>query len=124
MEEEMPTASGHTNAILASRVTGTDVYSSAGEKIGHVEDIALSKTSNEILFAVVGFGGFLGIGEMFHALPWKALDYNEQREGYVTGLTKEQLQAAPTYRLDDLTKNDGAFASSKDYYAPYISPRH
>lgn len=116
----MPTPSGHTKAILASKVTGTDVYGANGEKIGHVEDIALDKTSNEILFAVVGFGGFLGIGEKFHALPWAALDYAPEKEGYSTRLSKAQLEAAPTYRLEDVTKNDGIGQTAKDYYSPLL----
>lgn len=112
----MPTPSGHTKAIFASKVTGADVYGADGEKIGHVEDVALNKTSNEILFAVLGFGGFLGVGEMFHPVPWAALDYSPERGGYVTAFTRAQLEAAPTYRLEDLTRNDGAAAAAKDYY--------
>ncbi|MBU2532382.1 MAG: PRC-barrel domain-containing protein, partial [Alphaproteobacteria bacterium] len=65
----MPTATGHTTAIRASRVIGTNVYNSNGDKIGEVEDIILEKTANRIMFAVVGFGGFLGMGEKFHPLP-------------------------------------------------------
>ena len=72
----MPTASGHTDAIRASRVIGTTVYNTAGDSIGEIEDVILEKTANDIMFAVVGFGGFLGIGEKYHALPWSVLDYD------------------------------------------------
>jgi hypothetical protein len=65
-EIAMTTASGHTSAIRAKKVIGTTVKNSAGEKIGQVEDIVLDKTSNKIIFAVVGFGGFLGMNEKFH----------------------------------------------------------
>jgi sporulation protein YlmC with PRC-barrel domain len=117
----MPTASGHTRAILASKVTGTNVYNTKGEKIGHVEDVVLDKTSNEIMFAVLGFGGFLGIGEKFHAVPWSLLDYDMKQEGYVVNLDRKVLEAAPTYRLEDLTRDDGAVRTkSREYYAPYI----
>ena len=58
----MPTPSGHTDAIAASRVIGTEVYNAAGDHIGTIEDVMLEKTSNGIMFAVIGFGGFLGIG--------------------------------------------------------------
>ena len=70
----MPTPSGHTSAIRASKVKGTSVYNTAGESIGTVEDIVLNKTSNDIMFAVLGFGGFLGIGEKYHPVPWSLLD--------------------------------------------------
>ena len=61
----MTTHTGHTDAIAASRVIGTEVYNTAGEHIGTIEDVMLEKSSNGIMFAVIGFGGFLGIGEKF-----------------------------------------------------------
>lgn len=65
----MPTATGHTDAIPAGRVIGTDIYNTAGEFISDIHDVMLEKTSNGIMFAVVGFGGFLGIGEKYLAIP-------------------------------------------------------
>jgi len=116
----MTTASGHTSAILASRVNGTNVYNSTGDKIGHVEDVVLDKQSNRIMFAALGIGGFLGIGEKFHPVPWSVLDYDKDKGGYVVPLSKDVLQNAPTSDLSDLTKNDGKFGdlreASYDYY--------
>ena len=54
----------------------------------------LEKMSNGIMFAVIGFGGFLGIGEKYHAIPWSALDYDEDKGGYVVPFTKEQLEGS------------------------------
>jgi len=85
----MPTASGHTTAIRASRVIGTNVKDTQGEVIGKVEDLILDKTENAIMFAVVGFGGFLGMGEKFHPLPWSALDFDEELDAYVARRTEE-----------------------------------
>src|SRR5690606_11363871 len=79
----MPTASGHTTAIRATRAVGTDIYNLDGKKIGKIEDLVLDKTDNAIMFAVAGFGGFLGIGEKYHALPWASLDYSADTGGYV-----------------------------------------
>lgn len=114
----MPTPSGHTTAIRATRVTGTSVYNTAGDKIGEIEDIVLDKLSNKIHFAVVGFGGFLGMGEKYHPIPWPALDYDEARDGYVVPFSKEQLEAAPSGSISDLTKNDASQhrTSAYDYY--------
>ena len=116
----MTTANGHTTAILASRVKGTNVYNPAGEKIGHVEDIVLDKQSNRIMFAALGFGGFLGMGEKFHPLPWSMLSYSKDKGGYVVQVTADVLKSAPTSDLTDLTKNDGKFGdlreSSYSYY--------
>ena len=114
----MATATGHTQAIQASRVIGTDVYNTEGEHIGSIEDVMLDKTSNSIMFAVVGFGGFLGIGEKYHTIPWSSLDYEPHRGGYVVPFTRSQLEAAPVYDINDLTKENGTQArdASYDYY--------
>lgn len=118
----MPTPTGHTRAITASRVTGTTVYNAQGESIGHVEDIVLDKMSDKILFAVLGFGGFLGIGEKFHAVPWSILNYNEDNGGYAISLTREELEKAPAYEMDDLLRNDGdALTSAHSYYDRFAS---
>ena len=114
----MATTTGHTKAIQASRVIGTSVYNTAGENIGTIEDVMLDKLSNGIMFAVIGFGGFLGIGEKYHAIPWSVLDYEPSRGGYVVPFTREQLEAAPSYAIEDLTSHDGTAArdASFDYY--------
>jgi len=102
----MATASGHTEAIRATRVIGTSVFNAAGQNIGSIEDIVLEKTSNDIMFAVIGFGGFLGMGEKYHAVPWSTLDYDISKHGYVVPFTREQLEAAPVYDVDELTGKD------------------
>lgn len=116
----MATATGHTSAILASKVKGTNIYNMAGDKIGHVEDIVLDKQSDSIMFAALGFGGVFGMGEKFFPVPWSMLDYSPDKGGYVVPLSKDVLEKAPTYRLEDLTKNDGEFGQirekSYDYY--------
>lgn len=114
----MPTQSGHTTAIGASRVIGSPVYNTEGENIGKVEDVMLDKTTDNIMFGVVGFGGFLGIGEKYHPIPWASLDYQKEKGGYVVPFTKEQLKQAPAHSLQELTENDGyGFRDAAyDYY--------
>lgn len=114
----MPTSKGHTKAIRASRVIGTDVYSTTGDKIGEIEDVMLNKLDNQIMFAVVGFGGFLGMGEKFHAIPWASLDYEKDKGGYIVPFSEKQLKDAPAHSLNELTENDGEAArdSAFDYY--------
>ena len=103
----MPTATGHTSAIRAGKAIGTDVYDMQGKKIGEVKDIVLEKTSNNILFAVVSFGGVLGVGEKYHPVPWSELDYEADVGGYVVSFTTEQLKSAPVDSIDALTRGDG-----------------
>ena len=114
----MTTASGHTTAIRASRVIGTDVKDGSGDTIGKIEDLVLDKLDNAIMFAVVGFGGLMGVGEKFHPLPWSVLDYDEQQNAYVVPYTKEQLKAAPSDTIAELTRDDGLAHRDRayDYY--------
>lgn len=118
----MTTATGHTSAIRATKVIGTAVKDSAGNAIGSVEDLILDKLSNSILFAVVSFGGMLGMMEKYHPIPWASLDYNEDENAYVVSFTKEQLQTAPVASVDELTQDDGMALRDRtyDYYrAPH-----
>ena len=114
----MPTISGHTSAIRAKKVIGTDVKDASGRSIGKVEDIVLDKLSSNIMFAIVGFGGFLGMGEKYHPVPWSTLDYDEAEGGYVVNMSKEELKAAPAYSMDELTRGDGTQFRDRvyDYY--------
>jgi sporulation protein YlmC with PRC-barrel domain len=119
----MTTASGHTSAIRAKKVLGTNVTDRTGKKIGEVEDVVLDKKSNNILFAVVGFGGFLGMAEKYHPVPWASLDYDESYGSYVVDFTKEQLQAAPAGSIDELTRGDGMGYRDRAYDY-YKAPRY
>lgn len=119
----MGTASGHTTAIRAKKVIGTSVANPSGEKIGEIEDIVLDKQSSNIMFAIVSFGGFLGIGDKYHPLPWSMLDYDPEKDSYVVNVTRAQLEAAPADTVAALTRNDGqAFRESA--YSYYAAPRN
>jgi len=114
----MTNASGHTRAIRAKHVIGTNVKDTAGNKIGSVEDVVLDKESNNVMFAVVGFGGFLGVAEKYHPIPWAALAYDPEENAYIVTFTKDQLEAAPAGSIDELTEDDGLAFRDKtyDYY--------
>ena len=119
----MPTASGHTAAIRAKKVIGTNVKDTTGTKIGTIEDIVLDKQSNAIMFAVVGFGGFLGMAEKYHPIPWTSLEYSPGDNAYVVSFTKAQLEAAPAGSIDELTQDDG-FSVRDETYQYYNAPRY
>jgi hypothetical protein len=87
--------------IRATTVKGTDVYSAAGEHLGHIDDIVLNKVDGRATIAIMSFGGFLGMGESFHPLPWQGLSYDPARGGYIVNVSREQLEGAPTYREGD-----------------------
>lgn len=102
--------------IAASQVNGTAVYDRAGEKLGTVHDLILDKTSGHADYAIMSFGGFLGIGDRYHPLPWKQLHYDTRVEGYVVDANRAQLEGAPTYEAGDLNTWGGRDASMIDDY--------
>ena len=86
--------------IAAGKVEGTNVYNLAGDKLGSVDDIMIDKVSGRAIYAVMSFGGILGMGEKHHPLPWANLKYDAQKGGYVIDLDKKQLEGAPSYDRD------------------------
>lgn len=87
--------------ISAEKVEGTTVMNPAGEKLGKIEDIMIDKRSGKVAYAVMSFGGFLGIGDRHHPLPWSVLKYDTSLDGYVVNLDKRMLEKAPTYGDDE-----------------------
>ena len=83
--------------IAASKVDGTKVYNNAGEALGSVYDVMVEKRTGQVSYAVLSFGGFLGLGEKYHPVPWKQLTYSETLGGYVVNLDKSRLEGAPSY---------------------------
>lgn len=83
--------------IAASKVKGTNVYNLAGDKLGSVEDIMIDKASGRAIYAVMSFGGFLGMAEKHHPLPWATLKYDTQKGGYMVNFDKKKLTDAPNY---------------------------
>ena len=113
-------AAADGDLILASRVKNTPVFNSYGDKIGHIEDLSIARGSGKIRYALMSFGGFLGIGEKFHPLPWSVLSYDKEREGYSLPLTKEQLSDAPSYTAEELAAYGGHdVAYSENIYKYY-----
>ena len=91
------TASRSGTLIAADKVKGTNVYNTAGEKLGSVDDVMIDKSSGRAIYAVMSFGGCLGMGEKYHPLPWSTLKYDTEKSGYVVNLDKKQLQDAPNF---------------------------
>jgi sporulation protein YlmC with PRC-barrel domain len=92
--------------IAASKVNGTNVYNRAGEKLGSVYDVMLDKRSGKADYAIMSFGGFLGIGDSYHPLPWDQLTYDTNMGGYVVNLDRARLEGAPSYAASDTTAWD------------------
>jgi hypothetical protein len=105
---EPRTASGHTRVIAAARVQGTAVTNPAHENLGSIRDVMLDKYDGAVRYAVLEFGGFLGLGAKLFALPWELLQYEEAEDAYVLNIPKDVLKAAPGFNSDDDWPDMGA----------------
>jgi len=85
-----------TSLIASDKVEGTPVRRSNGDKVGTIERVMIDKRSGKVAYAVMTFGGFLGIGDEYRALPWSLLRYNERLDAYELNVTEDQLRNAPT----------------------------
>lgn len=83
--------------IGSDKVDGTAVYGADDRKIGTIQRVMIDKVSGKVAYAVVSFGGFLGMGEDYYPLPWANLTYDTRLQGYRVGVTEDQLKGAPKY---------------------------
>ena len=93
--------SGSPKVISSNRVQGTEVYGPAGEHVGEIDHLMIERVSGRVAYAVMSFGGFLGMGKDFYPIPWNALNYDTQLDGYRTSITREQVEGAPAFAGGD-----------------------
>jgi hypothetical protein len=107
--------------IGSDKVEGTAVYGADDNKIGSVQRIMIDKMSGKVAYAVVSFGGFLGMGEDYYPMPWPTLKYDTRLGGYRAGVTEDQLKGAPKYsRSTDWDWSDRA--NDQRVYDYYKTP--
>lgn len=119
MNETLSDTYETSNLIAASKVDGTAVYNTAGESLGSIYELMIDKKSGQVAYAIMSFGGWWGIGDSYHPLPWNQLKYDVKKEGYVVNLDKRQVQNAPSYSSTSSPNwDDRAYANSiNDYYS-------
>src|SRR3569623_1350598 len=100
-EISMATEPRETIGLIGSdKVEGPAVYGSDGNKIGSIERIMVGKRDGRVSYAVLSFGGFLGVGDEHYPLPWNQLTYDTGLGGYRVSMTKDRLEGAPKYKGD------------------------
>jgi hypothetical protein len=116
---QMAMEARETGSLIGSdKVEGTAVYGANDSKIGSIERVMIDKMTGKVAYAVLSFGGFLGIGDDHYPLPWQSLKYDTNLGGYRTGVTETQLKGAPKYSNDNAWNwNDPARTRAvNDYY--------
>ncbi len=119
-DPSMETATLSRDVISSDRVEGTKVYNRAGDKLGSIDHLVIDKRSGRVRYAVLEFGGFLGIGTDRYPLPWDVLKYDTSQDGYVVPLDKATLERAPRYAADERPDYDEGYG--REVYSYYGSP--
>ena len=116
---EQDQAIDHRHQLISSRrVEGTPVYSRTDQHLGSIHSVMIDKQSGKVAYAVLSFGGIFGLGEHVHPVPWEVLNYNVDLDAYVVDLTREQLEKAPTLRLDQADRPQPKdYAEVTGYYS-------
>ncbi|PRC91737.1 PRC-barrel domain-containing protein [Solimicrobium silvestre] len=86
--------------IKASSIIGTDVVDPKNESLGDIKEIVIDPSSGRVAYAVVSFGGFLGMGEKLFAIPFGSFKYQFDGNNYVLDVPKDVLKAAPGFDAD------------------------
>ncbi|MTB51339.1 PRC-barrel domain-containing protein [Lewinella sp. W8] len=95
-----------SNLILSSSsITGTTVINSQGKELGTIKDLMIDTNNGTINYAVLSFGGFLGLGDKYFAIPFEAFTINETKEMFELNISKEKLENAPGFDKDNWPKN-------------------
>ena len=102
MQDSQTVATDESSSLISSdKVEGTAVYDRGGEKLGSIHSVMIDKLSGKVAYAVLSFGGFLGMGDSYHPLPWHVLTYDTGQGGYVVDLDRNKLEEAPTYATSE-----------------------
>jgi hypothetical protein len=118
----MATWTTHPNSqfISSEDVEGTTVYGVGETKVGSIDHLMIDKASGRISYAVMSFGGFLGLGHSHYPIPWASLQYDKVLGGYRTGITEQQLKDAPAFSDDNWGDREWETQTHKHYKAdPY-----
>lgn len=105
-----------SDVISSERVEGTKVYNQGGDKLGSIDELMIDKHSGQVRYAVLEFGGFLGMGTDRYPLPWNMLKYDTSLDGYVVPLDKTQLEQAPRYSADERPDYTRDYGTGIDRY--------
>ena len=116
----MARATAHPNRqwISSADVQGTEVYGQGDKHVGEIDHLIIDKVSGRIAYAVMSFGGFLGLGESHYPVPWSALSYDTSLNGFRTNISKSQLKDAPEFSDNSWEDRDWETRTHQHYRAP------
>jgi len=87
--------------VSASKIIGETVVNLQGEKVGKIDELVIDAQKNRIMYAVLSFGGFMGMGNKLFAMPWEAFKFSATENKLILNVDKEKLKAAPGFEKGD-----------------------
>lgn len=107
-----------TYPLISARVDDTQIFDVDGRKIGSLHAVHIDRNTGRVAFALLSIGGFLGLGQSYHPVPFRTLRFDEKLGGYIVAISKALLDGGPSYRPDNAPTWDAAYAGRlSDYYA-------
>jgi hypothetical protein len=115
IKTDEPIEMDETEQLIASnKVEGTSVFNVDREKLGTIYNVMIDKVTGQVEYAVLQFGGFLGMGSEYYPVPWTILEYDEEVEGYMIDVDKEFLETAPKYAANETPRFTSTYGSQID----------
>lgn len=88
------------NVVRSGEITGVDVKNSADESLGEIAEVVIDKASGRVSYLVLDFGGFLGFGNKYFAMPWHLFTYDNNNDCFILNVDKQRLKDAPGFDKD------------------------
>ena len=115
----------NSRILSSSSITGQNVYNLKDENIGEIKDLMINLNNAEVEYAVISFGGFMGIGNKLFAMPLKVFQFSDNDENIRLDISKEKLENAPSFDKDNWPKtSDDDFMDSVNNHYGVKSQRH
>lgn len=111
------TAHPSHQCISSEDVNGTTVFGPDGTSIGEIDHLIIDKLSGRVAYAVMSFGGFMGLEHSHYPIPWNALSYDKALDGFRTAITEQQLKDAPEFSDDSWQDRDWETRTHRHYGA-------
>jgi sporulation protein YlmC with PRC-barrel domain len=118
----------YSQVLPTTTLIGSKVFNPAGEQLGILKELVIDPEDGRIAYAVLSFGGFMGLGDKLFAIPWEALVLNQNDETFILDVEKEILKNAPGFDKDHWPSNAqyeaGWLLDIYEYYgySPYWMP--
>ncbi len=101
MGAELGSTGASRRVLSASSIAGDRVCNTAGDDLGTIEEVMIDLESGRVAYAVLSFGGFLGIGDKLFAIPWDSMELNTSEHEFILNVDKQTLENAPGFDKDN-----------------------